>query len=877
MNTDAELLCRYAETASEPAFTEFVSRHIGLVYHAALRQLGGDTHRAKDVTQLVFTDLARKAGPVARHPAIVSWLHKSTRYAATKALRAEECRQRYEEEAEIMREHWNDDTSLAEWERLRPLIDGALHELTETDREAVLLRFFEGRSFAQVGAALGVTEDSARMRVTRALEKLQARLMKRGITSPSAALGLVLSSQAAAAAPVELLASVTGAALSGSAMVGATSGFAATFLTFMTATKGMIAVGVFATLALATAVFQSSRARFTAAALADAEKDYAALRSGWSDLERRTQAADKAVADRKSTVDRTVALPAPSAPASPPARQVEIDKIRKADPQLRTTTIERARANARMIYQPLFQRLAFTSGQIEQTLDLVAAWANRAWDRAGAGVAGNFSVDHEGARNIFVQDFRTRFGDAAAEQLVQFLRTLPIADLVNGFSARLYYTDAPLTAQQAERLTQIISEASTDKDWDRKLALAGTGLLFGYVGSSGGDTFANTVNVEYPESEGMPAMVRRTRDWDRILAESATVLSPVQWRGLHALAAIGRVDAQPVRQRQRRRFEAMKTKALILLIVGMVVAIAFAIRATFEIQRNDAAIASLAMKRTEMRADETRLSDRLHAAEAALAAKPDTKVATTSADPRRVGPPVTAPAAEPGSFAHRNWARMVVANDPKAMEAYLTSFRESLDLLYGGMFKALGMSQEQIERFKQMKVAVEQRRLDFHAAVEAQGGVGPYRPGGLKISSEGYLALRKEEDRARMQAEAELFGPLEQSYRTYYRTNYVRETVARLASTEAYPDLRLNSGQVEKVTQVIDGHSLRKPSEFFSWNHWPTINWTAAAPQLQTIISPTQLANLRAVVQREEVNAHVVQRRIDLDAEFRNQQRRKGR
>src|SRR3954464_9623151 len=139
MTDDAELLRRYAESRDEGAFAELVQRHLGLVYHAALRQCGGDTHRAEDVAQSVFSDLARKASQLARRPVLAGWLYTSTRYAAAHAVRAEARRQAREQELHAMNDQAfePDAESASDWDRLRPVIDDALHSLGERDREAV--------------------------------------------------------------------------------------------------------------------------------------------------------------------------------------------------------------------------------------------------------------------------------------------------------------------------------------------------------------------------------------------------------------------------------------------------------------------------------------------------------------------------------------------------------------------------------------------------------------------------------------------------------------------------------------------------------------------------------------------------------------------
>ena len=95
MDDDARLLARYAQDGSEAAFTELVRRYLNLVYSAALRQVGGDRHRAEEVAQVVFADLARKASGLSRHSALIGWLYTSTRYAARNLARIERRRRNH--------------------------------------------------------------------------------------------------------------------------------------------------------------------------------------------------------------------------------------------------------------------------------------------------------------------------------------------------------------------------------------------------------------------------------------------------------------------------------------------------------------------------------------------------------------------------------------------------------------------------------------------------------------------------------------------------------------------------------------------------------------------------------------------------------------
>ena len=129
MNDDAQLLRRYAEAGSESAFSELVSRHIDLVYSAALRQVEGDTYLAQDVTQTVFVDLARKARTVSRHGVLTGWLYQATRFAGSKVVRTERRRANREKEAVAMRELSSD----ANWEQLRPVLDEAMSRCQNPD------------------------------------------------------------------------------------------------------------------------------------------------------------------------------------------------------------------------------------------------------------------------------------------------------------------------------------------------------------------------------------------------------------------------------------------------------------------------------------------------------------------------------------------------------------------------------------------------------------------------------------------------------------------------------------------------------------------------------------------------------------------------
>ncbi len=199
MTTDRELLQRYVREDSGEAFEEIVRRHVDLVYGTALRQLCGNVSLAQDVTQAVFTALASKGDELLTISHLAGWLYGTTRFTASHAVRTERRRQDREQKAQAMHALLSESESRDSAPVPPELIDQMLEELEESDREAILRRFFEKESFRAIGLAMGMSEDAARMRVTRALEKIRALFGRHGITSSTAALGAALTNQITAA------------------------------------------------------------------------------------------------------------------------------------------------------------------------------------------------------------------------------------------------------------------------------------------------------------------------------------------------------------------------------------------------------------------------------------------------------------------------------------------------------------------------------------------------------------------------------------------------------------------------------------------------------------------------------------------------------
>ena len=210
---DLELLRSYRETGSEEAFRELVDRHLGMVHAVALRQVRNPDW-ANEVAHAVFIALARKVGSLSERTVLAGWLYRATRFAAGKLLRDEERRARHEKEAAMA--HLTDcsaEEGSTSWTELSPLVFEALDVLSRKDRDAILLRFIENRSFAEVAVAIGTSEAAAKMRTGRALEKLRDLLDKRGSSLTLATLSAGLASAASAAPSAGLTASVSAAAL----------------------------------------------------------------------------------------------------------------------------------------------------------------------------------------------------------------------------------------------------------------------------------------------------------------------------------------------------------------------------------------------------------------------------------------------------------------------------------------------------------------------------------------------------------------------------------------------------------------------------------------------------------------------------------------
>ncbi len=452
MRDDVELLRQYAEANSHDAFAELVRRRVDMVYAVALRHSAGNAHAAEEVTQLVFTELARKAKVLSGHPVLEGWLFKTTHYTAAKLMRADARRRRRESEALAM--NTDTDADLLDREQIRPVVDDAIMRLPERDREAVLLRFFTGLGFAELGARLNLTEEGARSRVTRALDRMQKTLARRGITSTSSALATTLGAQAGSA-PAGLAAAVAqsavalgggttmGALISGILVtpVGAKIGLTSLMMTtkayvWMTAGLGVLAVGF--------SSYQYTEAKAGATAVAQLEEEMDRL-----------QEQLKAYASIESRGQSETA-PAAASPVVAASTNASADPASLESPsQARDLYLRQKVAELKRDVGPVFKSLGLTDEQWIAYQQIIREMQEIMLDEAEVSrSAGLTPRQREAALADTYNEVRANLvrtiGSEANAKLIEHNQNLRFNKKASQLAADLMFSATPLTDAQAE-------------------------------------------------------------------------------------------------------------------------------------------------------------------------------------------------------------------------------------------------------------------------------------------------------------------------------------------------------------------------------------------------------------------------------------------
>ncbi len=402
MTDDMALVREYAAHQSEAAFTQLVTRHLGLVHSAALRRVG-DPHLAEEVTQAVFIILARKAKSLGPRTVLSSWLYRATRYAANDILKAQRRREHREQEAGM--QSTLNEASPPDWEQVAPLLEAAMDTLGERDRNAVVLRYFENKPLAEVGAAMGVSADAARMRIERALEKLRGIFAKRGVTLTGAAIAGAVSANAVQAVPVGLAAKISAAAL-----VAGTTLTAATAVVMTTLQKTIIGATLAASVLASALLHQHYRAKTSEAeellrqqsnqlAMLEAENLRLSGSISQADSPNRLDALTKLRGDVSSLRAQTNPIV---------ALQEENRRLQAQRPQQpkRKTALEiKDEAMAKLNYSKhwvyAFQEFARKNqGQFPTNLDHALPFLPEKSKAHAIGIADQFEIVYRGSRNV---------------------------------------------------------------------------------------------------------------------------------------------------------------------------------------------------------------------------------------------------------------------------------------------------------------------------------------------------------------------------------------------------------------------------------------------------------------------------------------------
>ena len=206
--TDRQLLKTFVEQNSQAAFTALMENHINMVYSVCLREVR-DADLAQDVTQVVFLILAKKAASLCNHKELSGWLYKTARFACNDAIKQEQRRREHELKAgEELMHQAQIETAEVSWDEIEPALHGALDALNSEERGLVLQRFFAKKNLKEVGAIQGISEDAARMRVSRALEKMRQHFKRQGFVVSTLTLSAFFTAHAAQAAPASCVTTV---------------------------------------------------------------------------------------------------------------------------------------------------------------------------------------------------------------------------------------------------------------------------------------------------------------------------------------------------------------------------------------------------------------------------------------------------------------------------------------------------------------------------------------------------------------------------------------------------------------------------------------------------------------------------------------------
>lgn len=459
---DMELLQEYATRHSEEAFATLAKRHIDLVYSAALRHTRNH-HQAQEVTQAVFVVLARKAGSLNSRTVLAGWLFQTARLIAANYVRGEIRRARREQEA-CMQSDPNDQAEES-WQHVAPILNEIIGDLREKDRNAIVLRFFQGKDYRQVAAVLGATEEAAQMRVSRALEKMRKMFARRGVVLSAVALGGVIAAQGTQAAPAGLAATVAAGAIHGTALTASTLTLAEGTLKIMAWTKAKLTIGAGVVVLLAFQHHQNAvQARQLAAArqqLDGQAQALAAAQSRVQELEQDTasiletersqqQDLERLRARRKASGQSNVA--GTGAPAT-------LLSATLSDPDERESLRQGLLASSRTRWSPLIGELNLDEAKTEKLVGMGADWGLKNLETVAAFTEGKLTVDaavqaEANTEREATNQIRLLLGEEDFAKYDECEKTFPARTLVQQYDKQL--GPFPLNAIQDQALARLV-------------------------------------------------------------------------------------------------------------------------------------------------------------------------------------------------------------------------------------------------------------------------------------------------------------------------------------------------------------------------------------------------------------------------------------
>jgi RNA polymerase sigma factor (sigma-70 family) len=486
MTNDADLLGQFtrepASRAGQDAFAGLVDRHLNLVYSAALRQVRSP-HLAEEISQSVFTQLATHAASLKPGTVLAAWLHQVTHHAAIDVVRREGRRQAREQIACEMSRLMDDNP--VDWTLIEPLLDEGVQSLDETDRAAIIMRFFENKSLREVGETLGTSEDAAQKRVSRALDRLRDHFVRHKIAAAAAGLATVISAHAVQAAPAGLSATIASGSLAVAVSVPVSASLTTAKIIAMT-TLQKVAVGIVLVGAAVTIVCQQHKVSQLQQQAETVTKQPAADAALHLQVEQLTKERDNASNELASLKEEIAALK--NRPTEVLKLRNQVGQLRDekaqlgataainkmtATPEARQLLRDQQKAGMGMIYKSFAGQMKLTPDQAGKFNDLLADHIMQNVDNVTAALRDKTPPDQlnqifAGENASLEQSIKDLLGADGVAQYQDYTKNLLGSLTAQQFQGSLTGTDAEKKAK-AEQLRQAIEQ-------ETQSALASAGL-----------------------------------------------------------------------------------------------------------------------------------------------------------------------------------------------------------------------------------------------------------------------------------------------------------------------------------------------------------------------------------------------------------------